>query len=1114
MENLSLHSHNQTHRALAQPLGANRDRVGREQQQPEQRVFSMSRLNSAERGAIVESGLLSLALALLSLVLFFQVGHADGETTPHYTIRDKTPSLMALVNARVVTAPGKSMDDAVVIIEDGVVRTVGAGVSIPAGATVIDLAGKTVYPGFIDPYTEYGLPNEQSGPPGPRFGGGPNPTIERVGGNAWNGAFHAERNWVESFKADEQSAKSFIEQGFTVVQSGKRDGIFRGRSFITTLGKGAPNDLILNAHYAQLLSFDKGSSKQDYPTSLMGSIALLRQTFMDIPWYRKAQEAYKLNPVQEKPEFNATLEALQGIKSQPLFFESGDEQSLLRANRIAREFALQFIEVGSGSEYARLDEIKGTRADLILPVSLPKKPQVGTLEDELDVTLAQLRHWDMAPSNAAMLADKGVTFAFSTTGLKKKSSFWPNVRKMVKRGLPESTALAALTTVPAKYLQQEQTVGTIERGKLANFVVTDGNIFDDDTKILSVWIRGAKTELESEPPVDMRGAYSLTIDSHEFELKVGGKSDSPDGKILFKGQDADAAKKLKPFNATENKLEFSLSLDTLGYDGQLRFNARFEKDTLYGACALPDGTELTFLAPKTAAYDPDAEKEADSASSGSTDSTDSTDAAGKDSAEKGAENGEEKNVPDTVIARLTYPDMAFGYAQKPESQNIMFQHATVWTSDKQGIIEDADVLVRGGKFVGVGKNLEVPSGVRVVDATGKHITAGIIDAHSHIAIAGGVNECSEAITAEVRIADVLNPDDLTIYRQLAGGVTMSLALHGSCNPIGGQCQVIKLRWGGSAEDLICTEAAPTIKFALGENVKHSNFGDKYTMRYPQSRMGVETIMRDGFQAALEFKKARQRFNALSNSDKEKTVPPREDLEFDALLEVLNSERFVHCHSYVQSEILMLMRLAESFNFHIQTFTHILEGYKVADEMAKHGATGSTFSDWWAYKFEVYDAIPYNAALMTEKGVITSVNSDDGEMGRRLNQEAGKSVMYGGMSQEDALKLVTINPAIQLKVDKWVGSVRVGKQADFVVWNGNPLSVMSSVEQTWIDGRQYFSVKRDAEMRKANQAEKSALIQKALKTKGKSAGHGGYAGKGAPGYEWTCEDDIDFWEVGK
>ncbi|MFQ5606783.1 MAG: amidohydrolase family protein, partial [Candidatus Zixiibacteriota bacterium] len=293
-----------------------------------------------------------------------------------------------------------------------------------------------------------------------------------------------------------------------------------------------------------------------------------------------------------------------------------------------------------------------------------------------------------------------------------------------------------------------------------------------------------------------------------------------------------------------------------------------------------------------------------------------------------------------------------------------------------------------------------------------------------------------------------------------------------------------------------------------------NFGDKYNKRYPQSRMGVETIMKDGFAEALDNRAEWSDYNSLSRSERDRTVPPRRDIQHDALLEILDSRMFIHCHSYVQSEILMLMRLAEEFGFRIQTFTHILEGYKVADEMARHGAGGSAFSDWWAYKFEVYDAIPHNAALMSRRGVVTSINSDSGEMGRRLNQEAAKSVMYAGMAEEEALKMVTINPALQLKIEDRVGSLAVGKDADFVIWSANPLSVYARAEQTWIEGRNYFSLERDSELREMVRAEKGALIQKALASaETDKGGDSGAKWKGLE-REWHCDDAIDVWREGK
>jgi imidazolonepropionase-like amidohydrolase len=331
--------------------------------------------------------------------------------------------------------------------------------------------------------------------------------------------------------------------------------------------------------------------------------------------------------------------------------------------------------------------------------------------------------------------------------------------------------------------------------------------------------------------------------------------------------------------------------------------------------------------------------------------------------------------------------------------------------------------------------------------------------------------------------------------------------------MGGQAQVIKLRWGSSPEEMKLAGTPPTVKFALGENVKQSNWGDTYNVRYPQTRMGVETIIKDEFQAAKEYDAKWAEYNAMGGN-KKSTVPPRRDLELEAASDIINSRMFIHCHSYHQSEILMLMRLTEEYGCHVQTFTHILEGFKLAPEMAAHGASGSGFADWWAYKFEVYDAIPYNSVLMANAGVVTSINSDSDDLGRRLNQEAGKAVMYGGMSQEEAIKLATLNPAIQLKIDNRVGSLKVGKDADFVIWNDHPLSVYAKPEQTWIDGKKYFDINDDLAMRKAVQAEKESLVQKVLaKSDGKKKGEGKWGERtNIRKYEWHCDDGIDYWKA--
>jgi N-acetylglucosamine-6-phosphate deacetylase len=440
------------------------------------------------------------------------------------------------------------------------------------------------------------------------------------------------------------------------------------------------------------------------------------------------------------------------------------------------------------------------------------------------------------------------------------------------------------------------------------------------------------------------------------------------------------------------------------------------------------------------------------------------------------EDKEEGKDAGAASFAVNYPLGAFGREKIPgQPRPTAFIHATIWTCGPAGLIEDGTLIVADGKIVAAGKEIAIPEGADVIDVRGMHITPGVIDCHSHAATDGGVNESTQAITCEVRVGDFVDANDITIYRQLAGGVTAANVLHGSANPIGGQNQVIKLRWGQTGEGLKFTEAPQGVKFALGENVKQSNW-ENANDRYPQTRMGVEQLYRDSFEAARDYARKMDAWKLNRRG-----LPPRRDLELDALREILDGDRWIHCHSYRQDEILALLRILKQYEITIGTFQHILEGYKVADEMAKAGAMASAFSDWWAYKFEVYDAIPHAGALMHKQGVVVSFNSDDGELARHLNQEAAKAVKYGGVPREEALKFVTLNPAKQLRIDHLVGSLEAGKHADFVIWNGDPLSNFSRCEQTWIDGRCYFHRDEDDRMQRESFERRNVLIQKILES---------------------------------
>ena len=438
---------------------------------------------------------------------------------------------------------------------------------------------------------------------------------------------------------------------------------------------------------------------------------------------------------------------------------------------------------------------------------------------------------------------------------------------------------------------------------------------------------------------------------------------------------------------------------------------------------------------------------------------------------------------------VTFPNKAYGNKSVPKAENMIIRNATVWTNEKDGILQNTDVAVSNGVIVEIGQNLANNNGSKEIDGTNKHLTAGVIDEHSHIA-ASSINESGHNSSAEVTIEDVINPNDISIYRTLTGGVTTIQILHGSANPIGGQSAIVKLKWGETAENMLMKDAAKFIKFALGENVKQSNWSS-YS-RFPQSRMGVEQVFVDFFQRAKEYGQQWDKYNNLSKRAKSKTPKPRYDIEMEVVWEILRGERHISCHSYVQSEINMLMKVAESFGIKINTFTHILEGYKVATKMAKHGAGGGSFSDWWAYKYEVIDAIPYNGPILSEAGVLVAYNSDNAEMIRRLNQEAAKAVKYGGLSEEEAWKYVTLNPAKLLRIDDKVGSIAIGKHADLVIWSHNPLSIYAVAEKTIIEGAIFYDYSKLDKKIEQNEKEREIII-----TQLKEAKKGGAKTQPAP-----------------
>ena len=405
---------------------------------------------------------------------------------------------------------------------------------------------------------------------------------------------------------------------------------------------------------------------------------------------------------------------------------------------------------------------------------------------------------------------------------------------------------------------------------------------------------------------------------------------------------------------------------------------------------------------------------------------------------------------------------------------ILIKNATVLTVTK-GTLANTDVLLQNGKIAQIAQNIAAPAGTQVIDASGKYLMPGIIDPHSHM-MSDAINEGSLSVTSMVRIRDVLNPTAINIYRALAGGVTTVNVLHGSANTIGGQSATVKLKYGRPIDDMLFTGAPPGIKFALGENVTRKNSVGQpgRPRRYPATRMGQEEVLRDAFTRAQDYKKTWEEYRARVARGDKTAAAPRKDLELEPLVEVLDGKRLVHAHSYRADEMLMLLNLADEFGFKVKTLQHGLEGYKIATEIAKHGAGLSTFADSWSYKIEAYDAIPYNVAILMRHGVVTTINSDSDERVRRLNIDAAKLMRYGGLTEDEALRTITYNGAWQLGVQDRVGSIEVGKDADVAIWSSHPLSVYSSVETTIIDGDVFFDKKRDLALREQMQKDRAEL----------------------------------------
>lgn len=1042
------------------------------------RCVARARLVSAVLAGVVVVGLLG------QMGVVRQAGAQP--LPPAATVKRVDPGFHALVHADLIASPGERVSDATVVVRDGVIVSVESGGAVPVGARVWDCTGLRIYPGLIEPYLPVSLPGIET----------------RGAGAHWNESVRAERSAAREASLSAGDREARRKMGFTHAVLVPDSGVFRGTTALVSLGESddasRPEPVVLAEDVWHAVALETGGWRSaSYPGSKMGAIALVRQVLSDAVWWPLAWEAHQAEPARNpRPEANDALAALAEPRG-GLLFDVGDELDALRVAKIAEEFGREFAIVGSGMEFRRLPAVLELGVPIIVPMSFPKPPAVATRADRDAVTLRDLMEWEQGPTNARRLVEAGAKVAITASKLGDGERFEANLRKAIRHGLERSAALAALTTVPAEMLGQGDRLGRVAPGYLANMiVVADGELFSEDRVIRDVWVEGKRYEVNAGPGLDLAGEWRLR-DSDGVALGTlvvdgegsvsyrrpgaaveGDAGDDGDGAGEDEGDEAqeEAADegegegepartgRLRRVTVVENRLDVVFPSGVLPGEEASTLSVVVRGDSFAGELAAIGGRAVRVTGQRVRDEEGDEEKE-----------------------EAGDDEAEDFEMPPDILA---YPLGAYGYEPDwPEffPPNLVLVNATVWSNEERGIFDIASVIVSNGKIVSIVPGeveAEYEPGMRdglyVLDCRGKHITPGLIDCHSHTGISGGVNEGTRSSTAMVRIGDVIDPDDISWYRQLASGITAANQLHGSANAIGGQNSVVKLRWGAKHPDEMRIEDAPGgIKFALGENVKQSNWGDRFTTRYPQTRMGVDTFIRDRFHAAREYAARMERYDATPENERGGVVPPRRDLELEALAEVLAGDRWIHCHSYRQDEIIQLCRIAADFGFRIGTFQHVLEGYKCAEVIVEHARGASAFSDWWGYKFEVFDAIPQAGALMHDVGVNVSFNSDSDELARRMNVEAAKAVKYGGVSREEALKFVTLNPAIQLGISHRVGSIEPGKDADLVIWSGDPLSSFSRVERVFIEGVEMFSIEKDDDLRYTAERERARLLTKLL-----------------------------------
>jgi imidazolonepropionase-like amidohydrolase len=999
------------------------------------------------------------------------------------------PSAYAISGAKVVAGPGKTYDPGTIVVRRRVIEAVGLAkdVTVPYDAETIDGKGLVVYPGFIDLYTTVG---QRAGVERSATGKGrpvdlaeapltSTPPDNRKG-------LTPEFEVAGALEITDALAEPRRRLGFTDLLSAPAGAIATGQSALVSLSALPRREVIvaapvaLHVHLAppsepvagpatpvqpgpgpgqvpgggrrRGFGVQEGPSENPYPRVLMGSIAHFRQAMLDSDHQQKLNAYYEVHG-GAAPPFDPALKALQAARSKKLavWWEANTRDEIHRALDLAEEFGTSAVIVG-GREAAKVaDRLKAAKVPVVIRLNFPEEPKVPTETEyrkkavlERDEPLRSLAHknakWKEQVGTAAALAKEGVSFAFATEGVERLDTFPSIIRQLITAGLTPDAALAALTRNAAVIAGVDKRLGTLEAGKLGHVIAVTSPFNDERAKVRYVLVDGLKFEVKPEDRARMKSRAREPGESKDdMDEPAAPKSKRPADRSKPVEQPQASAKEDAP-KTKDDQPEKKPDLSSKPQNSQVADskgpNAKyFERAKSYHPAghevADSKGPNAKFQEPKPVA-----------SKSHETKSESSKPAASKSETPK-------------ATAAAPFVDVAteLDEDRKPSIHtggDVLIKGATILTVTR-GTIAKGSILVEHGKIKAVGTGVTAPAGVKVIDATGLVAMPGIIDTHSHIAVQGGVNEGTLSVVPEVRVKDVVTGDDVAIHRAIAGGTTTARLLHGSANTIGGQHAVVKLRYGQPGRDLIIKDAPFGVKFALGENVTRS------PRRFPNTRMGVESVIERAFEEGRAYRAVWDEYNKAKATKRpgELGPPPRVDLRLEALAGILDGSIKIHSHCYRSDEILMLLRTAQKYGVRVQSLQHVLEGYKVAAEIAAHGASASTFSDWWAYKIEAYDAIPFNAALLTEAGASVCIKSDDAELMRHLNLEAAKMVKYGNVSEKQALAMITINPARELGLDGRLGSIEVGKDADIALFNGHPFDAFSRCELSLIDGEVYF-----------------------------------------------------------